>query len=668
MSCRDPWNISLECRHQKRGKRYKHSGNAMNIFQILCVGLALASGPRQETPIRAGLSYSPAFRVLLTARQYIVPFILRFRDVQKPLIKARNMTANIAWNVNHMNSSYRVVSSLQKTLRNFDAEFQKMFVDMNDFLEYLIGRNPYSEVRSKRGALNFMGSLSNMLFGTATQDQIDTIHNKLQAMEILSEKERNMLNLHSSTLNMTIRNMRSMRSALSRLEQASSLSHKIIREFSIRTLQIEGEQRMTEALMNLELALIDISNDHMNIKLGLEEMLQTHVSPMIVPNTILLSLLKAASVRLPGLLFPALPEYLSLYRQAIRVTSRPTTFPRSYNFYITIPLRGDPADIFDVFQIDSLPYQVPHTDSFVYYKAVKKYLAMSENRNKYFLINDFDHCRKHDNLYICPPLGPVYDAQVDTCESALFLNKPAAANLCKPIYTKSFSPIFIHNQGTWVFSTSTPLTLTLNCPTNPVSKMQQVVNGTGLISLGRGCSAHSQVLILPAHDTAIRQEPLTVSRVPLAVEVELRPSDRRLLDALSNVSSFNRNILDHDSTSYQEYLDRLQPVPAADVPQTPGTPVWIFILAGVGLGLVLLVSCVVNLWVLRRARQSLTREALQITTMKPRSVRPQGRVLLGEEPCGTPNLTLRAPAELSLEPPLHASGGLINLVGEHGEA
>ena len=63
-----------------------------------------------------------------------------------------------------------------------------------------------------------------------------------------------------------MREIRSLNSAITRLDWASKLSHKIIREFSLRTLALEGVQRMLEALLNLELALININNDYLYLK------------------------------------------------------------------------------------------------------------------------------------------------------------------------------------------------------------------------------------------------------------------------------------------------------------------------------------------------------------------------------------------------------------------
>ena len=67
-----------------------------------------------------------------------------------------------------------------------------------------------------------------------------------------------------------------------------------------------------------------------------------------------MEILKEAALRAPGLLFPPVAEYLSLYRDLLRVSSRTTAEPGTRNFYFTLPIRGDPPDVFEVFWIDSL--------------------------------------------------------------------------------------------------------------------------------------------------------------------------------------------------------------------------------------------------------------------------------------------------------------------------
>ena len=100
------------------------------------------------------------------------------------------------------------------------------------------------------------------------------------------------------------------------------------------------------------------------------------------------------------------------------------------SFYLLIPLRGDPTDTFDVLGMDSLPYPIPHTNAFMLHSTSKHYLVISESRTHYFLIDDFNVCRKYDDLLIFPPLGPIYNRDTDCCELALFLEKQYVSKLC----------------------------------------------------------------------------------------------------------------------------------------------------------------------------------------------------------------------------------------------
>ena len=63
-------------------------------------------------------------------------------------------------------------------------------------------------------------------------------------------------------------------------------------------------------------------------------------------------------------------------------------------------------------------------------------------------------------IYVCPPLGSINDASVDTCESALFLNKQDTLKLCDTYVLRHFPPNFIKGEGYWTYATSEPMTLT----------------------------------------------------------------------------------------------------------------------------------------------------------------------------------------------------------------
>ena len=332
--------------------------------------------------LQAGVAFTDEGKVHVTGNNVVVPYVLQTKVLLEPLNRARVLAGNVKWNIEHMNNESMIVQSLKVSLSNFDAELEKLSVSFTSYLSLLL-HDATATSRHKRGALNVLGDISHALFGTATQEQVDTIHNRIDELSSLTEEQRRQLNLHTEILNVTARNMAIMGTALQRLEKAVNLSDYLIRGISIQTLQNEEQIRILEALLDLSLALVDIQNDHFSIRLGLQEMLAGHFSSFLVPSGVLLKILYDASLMKPGLLFPARPEYLLLYWDTITVVPRFSISSHDIVFYLLIPLRGEPDDVFQIYKITSLPFSVPNSTYFVRHDGLATYLAISESRRHY---------------------------------------------------------------------------------------------------------------------------------------------------------------------------------------------------------------------------------------------------------------------------------------------
>lgn len=110
-------------------------------------------------------------------------------------------------------------------------------------------------------------------------------------------------------------------------------------------------------------------------------------------------------------------------------------------------------------------------------------------------------------------MRPVYyDASVSaSCGAASFRNQDTVNDLCHTRIIKTFLPLFIKSPGYWTFSLASPLHLTLTCSINSVNKNSILIEGTGTITLRRGCTAHSSTLSLPADDVLVEGPPITVT-------------------------------------------------------------------------------------------------------------------------------------------------------------
>ena len=73
-----------------------------------------------------------------------------------------------------------------------------------------------------------MDQLQTLFFGTATQDQVDHINEKLQSLNRFTEEERKVSNVHYHILNVTLGDLTNVHQALVKLETATSMTEKNI--------------------------------------------------------------------------------------------------------------------------------------------------------------------------------------------------------------------------------------------------------------------------------------------------------------------------------------------------------------------------------------------------------------------------------------------------------
>ena len=620
----------------------------------MVLGDPLIREPVREPLSHMGVTFTPTYRMVISGRHYIIPLEIKTSTLIQPLNKATNITADIKWNLDHIDDDYYIIGSLKRTVKSFSHEFHKLFNELNDFLDYITNQRPYNNLRVKRGALNFMGTLSNYLFGTATQNQIDAIHEQINNLHLMSERERQMLNVHSTILNSTMREMRSLQAGITRLEMASVLTRKVIREFSVKTRKINEAEKLLEALLHLQLAIFDINHDILNLKLGLQDMIEAKLSTFIIPNDVLLSILRDAYSKVSGLLFPITPDFLGLWRDFITVSIRYSNTPGTINFYLSLPLQGDPNDMFDVFRIQSLPYPIPGSNYFMQMQTQAKYIVVSENRKRYFLMSNIEHCHRSHILLICEPSSPIYDTKVDTCESTLFLKKRKSKDKCKKTILKTFNPTLVRGQGGWIFAVPKPMVLTLNCPVNALSKFRQTLNSTGTLILGRGCSAHSDSFSLPAQDNMVQTELLTVTPAPILPTSYLTKEDYTLLRNVTDVLEDlgQRDNITHQAIQFEDFQQQLRLLqPQSSPPPPADVPVWAYILLGLIFTL-LVVSLIgwyyYKLCIAHKSQQQQDDERKDSTRPRGRGLRKGGTSVEttgpSTSPSTSPSISLHVPA------------------------
>ncbi len=125
------------------------------------------------------------------------------------------------------------------------------------------------------------------------------------------------------------------------MEVAANYTAKIIPHFSIKIWNTEHEINLLEIFAFIQLAVSDINHDLTNLKLTIQEKLGTYVSPLLIPDDAFLTVLQHAFLKLSGLLFPAKPAFLSVYRDISPVYMKQMPLGGSLCYYLLVAIRGD---------------------------------------------------------------------------------------------------------------------------------------------------------------------------------------------------------------------------------------------------------------------------------------------------------------------------------------
>ena len=528
---------------------------------LALVGILVAT--QTEPNLRKSLVFTEVARVDITGNTYIVPYKINITEILNPLYEARVTVQYLEKSISAVQTIWRGQSTWEvgTLLKAIDDQIN----DFKEFVQFSVTKSPFYSVgyqtRSKRGALNFVGEVGNALFGTATQEQIDQIHNILNKQKSLTEEERQQLNLHSQILNVTTAQIDKLDHAVGNLR---STVNSLVSNVSLLSARDKMWHELNNVLLftnNVISSRILFSNfrTHLtNVKLGINQMLEHKLSPFLVPTHTLLQLLSEASVVHPGLLYPPRPEYVGLYRDIIRIVPKSSNTDNIFYFYIMLPLRGLPGSSFDLFQIHSLPVSVPNTSYFGQIEVKNKFFAVSQDRSTYTMFDQLTDCNIHNHLYVCPPTGPLYTSAVLNCVAAIFFNDPISVNICPTTLFTHYHPIFIDTNDGWVYSTPTPISFSLNCPAKKLTQNLVEVSHTGILRIPAGCGASSSSITLPATSQTTGRG-TTLSAVPLKLNIKF-PSAAKTAVTRLNITASDEPIL---QTSTQQLVHQLRMIKAA---------------------------------------------------------------------------------------------------------
>ena len=533
----------------------------MTVFQmwiLLCVSASTSAESNERRHRSASSSSAPSTslffkqegRMIMTGRNKIIALKVDIEEVLQPLHHIREKIVHVDIQIRFTNTdkpkqSEKMSGFSDKLIihiKYFLEEIKKLETHMKDFFTYMLSAvNPMRpNHRGKRGAINILGTLANALFGVATQKQVNDIHAHINNMEDLSEKQRNQLNVHTDILNITVRKMTLLTDAVSKLEKTNKNILDVFGRSIVETAQLEHHIEIMECLMSLQLILNDIARDNQEMIFGLREMMEGKLSQSIVPTTKLVDLLQLADF---NPLYPPTETFIGFYYKTSHVTMKSTN-TNAIVFYIALPMKGDPGDVFDIYRIHPLPVPVPDSQMYLKLATVAPYLAITETRRLYAVLHDVNLCSRYNELFICPP-GQIYDIRIRTCELSLFTNNRSISELCMYQMINEFPPYFVATENGWTYASREDVTLHLRCDTDVGAEKEiSIAKGLGKITVASGCSVNSDQMVLPATILEPSDDIISVKSHSLEIEAGVIAKINDIKGEIESLMDENEGIQD----------------------------------------------------------------------------------------------------------------------------
>ena len=454
----------------------------------------------------APLWFNRMYKMVITGENYIVPIsfspqtLITNIDTTLTYINTVNNTIfkdlDNGMHYGTMSNNDRVTAIDQFKMHNsmklerIHSEFQKIKRSATDFITNRLGPINPRHARNKRGVLNFVGEISNILFGTSTEREIDEIHNAIKNQENFNQITLNRINLHSSILNETISDLASLHNiankttiALKALELAQQEANNI--NFKIQIL--------LSILTELEINLNIVRNDYQNLINGISEFLTSYPSTHIIPDSLFTELLTAAAQKGNGLLFPQQQSNVGLFRETSAISSRHLN-NEVIIFFLTIPLASHTYGAFNVYEVNSVPISLFNSTQFIEYIPDAKFLAVSDDTDRFQQFNDFSNCIRHVNTLICHPRTPIMNSKASNCIYNIFTFK--GNNTCTKIITQKFTPRFIRVKDGFIYATDTPLVLRAQCGSE---RRIMKIKDSGFLNLDDNCHVAADTFSIPSH-------------------------------------------------------------------------------------------------------------------------------------------------------------------------
>ena len=477
--------------------------------------------------------FKKSTEVVLTRSKWVITLMIDLKPyhgllerLSSEIEKVRVIGDEIATD-HYSNRYHSVIYSLRQEIQVLETQWE----GMGNYLKGLRLLQP----RTKRAVLPIVGKALNVLFGTVTEADLQSIKQKLIAIgegeRVLVQEAKSSLSILNVTridltknrqaINRLVKGVLDVKWELSNVSQSLSMELWRLRGFVKQFLQLSmAINRLRQTSQSLRLSL-----EH--VKTQLDMLFLGHLSPSLVAPAHLQDILLRIQTELPHhLRLPSDPTR-ELWRYYSSLGCLTLVEEGKILAIVPVPLL-DRDSTFEVFQVINLPIPYPNPNQklgvVARYKLESECIALNLARTQFMLLtkSEAEKC-KTDALGACASKSPIYATRAhQLCLVELFRNNTEGIQrVCQvEINKRTVMPQAIGvSDGVWAVALERGLILSQVCGGKSTVTIRAEPPLT-IISLPMGCSAFGGSITLPPYYQA---------------EEEFETKDSFL--ALSNVSS-----------------------------------------------------------------------------------------------------------------------------------
>lgn len=411
--------------------------------------------------------------------------------------------------------------------------------------------------RRKRGLINAIGRVANILFGVCDDSDAEYFYNKIRELDsnkvrssqIIETQTNIMKSIVSVTNNSLIENERNQESLAKSYNYL--LKENEAQKFELGIMKFETE--IVEKITIFNLIINQFAYETDNLVNIINSALQGFIHSSLIDTKILMEQLKEIKINIPvDLELPVEISYTGISELLHLATISIIYVNNVLTYIIEIPLINNFK--FVLYKPIPLPAKLTN-DVYVIIEPCSEYIAIEKSRLHYikFSSHQLSLCKKSKKAIICFHDQPIQSSK-ESCEIMLFRDSETVPKTCKIKYFKLNFNIWhkLENTNTWLYAViNDNILITCKNTTEPISIR---LNGTGTLKLESYCEANTndeEIKLIP--NKKIVSKVMLNYSPRLNISMNFESWENFINEDTKNSQSVNQNIeIKHDLNKLTE--------------------------------------------------------------------------------------------------------------------